>query len=278
MVGEHEGEDVQLFAGLGPQRLGHVHPAAVALQDDDLAVGAGDRRAGRAGSAYPIEPPVPRIQSCGRLRSVSARNERPVVIDSSTTMAFSGMDAASTAPIFSGVSVPVGRSGRHSPARPGAAPPASSASQSAVSAPGTSWSSRASSWIACPGPGQLAGLARIGEEGDRRLGAHQDDVLHAVTGGGRPVDRVGDPLHRDAPGTAGDARGMRRRVQARPGDGGDLPGPLEGQLPGRLRPEDQRRRLAGPQDARGCVDRRVGTCGARARPPPPDGLGGERAP
>ena len=63
------------------------------------------------GSAHPIDPPVGLNQSWGRAFCVASGKVRPVVIDSSTTIASSGIASARNTPSFSGVMGPVGRCG-----------------------------------------------------------------------------------------------------------------------------------------------------------------------
>ena len=83
---------------------------------------------------------------------VAARNARPVVIDSSITMAFSGSEAPrGAAPSFSGVMAPVGRAGRSRRGTGAVALRAPRASTSASSAYWESCSARASSWMRVPG-------------------------------------------------------------------------------------------------------------------------------
>src|ERR1700704_149614 len=60
------------------------------------------------GVEKPIEPPMFCSQSCGAAAAVGGKNPRPVVMDSSTTIAFSGIAIASACAIEAWVSAPVG--------------------------------------------------------------------------------------------------------------------------------------------------------------------------
>ena len=60
------------------------------------------------GNPKPIDPPQLLSQACGLEHSVKGKNSLPVVIDSSTIMAFSGINFPSTNPIVWGLSWPVG--------------------------------------------------------------------------------------------------------------------------------------------------------------------------
>src|ERR1700720_4966635 len=60
------------------------------------------------GVENPIEPPMFCSQSCGAAAAVGGKKPRPVVIDSSTTMAFSGIAIATACAIAAWVSAPVG--------------------------------------------------------------------------------------------------------------------------------------------------------------------------
>src|SRR6202140_5549240 len=60
------------------------------------------------GVENPIEPPMFCSQSCGAAAAVGEKKPRPVVIDSSTTMAFSGIAIATACAIAAWVSAPVG--------------------------------------------------------------------------------------------------------------------------------------------------------------------------
>src|SRR6266581_3696992 len=60
------------------------------------------------GVEKPIEPPMFCSQSCGAAAAVGGKKARPVVTDSSTTMAFSGIAIAIACAIEACVSAPVG--------------------------------------------------------------------------------------------------------------------------------------------------------------------------
>src|SRR5712672_2866859 len=60
------------------------------------------------GVEKPIEPPMFCSQSCGAATDVGGKNPRPVVMDSSTTMAFSGIAIAIACAIEAKVRAPVG--------------------------------------------------------------------------------------------------------------------------------------------------------------------------
>ncbi len=60
------------------------------------------------GVEKPIEPPMFCSQSCGAAAAVGGKKPRPVVMDSSTTMAFSGIAIAIACAIEAWVSAPVG--------------------------------------------------------------------------------------------------------------------------------------------------------------------------
>src|SRR5947208_12451305 len=60
------------------------------------------------GVENPIEPPMFCSQSCGTAAAVGGKKPRPVVMDSSTTMAFSGIAIATACAIAAWVSAPVG--------------------------------------------------------------------------------------------------------------------------------------------------------------------------
>src|ERR1043166_7818639 len=60
------------------------------------------------GGEKPIEPPMFCSQSWGLAAAVGGKNCRPVVMDSSTTMAFSGIAMAIACAILAWLSAPVG--------------------------------------------------------------------------------------------------------------------------------------------------------------------------
>src|SRR5258708_23257613 len=60
------------------------------------------------GVENPIEPPMFCSQACGAAAAVGGKKPRPVVTDSSTTMAFSGIAIASACAIEAWVKAPVG--------------------------------------------------------------------------------------------------------------------------------------------------------------------------
>src|SRR5271154_794786 len=63
------------------------------------------------GIPMPIDPPMFDSQSCGCAERVGAKKPRPVVTASSTTIAFSGSNAASDLPIASELIAPVDGAG-----------------------------------------------------------------------------------------------------------------------------------------------------------------------
>src|SRR6185437_8668988 len=71
------------------------------------------------GPPKPIEPPMLFSQSCGGAPALNGKKPRPVVTDSSTTIAPSGIVAPSAWPRPSSVNLPFGRSGRFGWATPG---------------------------------------------------------------------------------------------------------------------------------------------------------------
>src|SRR6185295_12120607 len=64
------------------------------------------------GPPKPIDPPMLFSQSCGGAPALWGKKPRPVVTDSSTTIAPSGIVAPSACPRPSSVNLPLGRSGR----------------------------------------------------------------------------------------------------------------------------------------------------------------------
>ena len=107
----------------------------------------------------PIEPPVSVSKLNRGADDATGKYARPVVADSSTTIAPSGWSSASTVPTASGVSAPWGICGRSTEgARP--ARGASSASASASIAASTSSSGAASVESAQP-----SGVRRLGIPG-----------------------------------------------------------------------------------------------------------------
>src|SRR6185295_4271193 len=87
------------------------------------------------GAPKPIEPPMLFSQSCGGAPTVNGKKPRPVVTDSSTTIAPSGNVAPSAWPSPSSVNLPVGRSGRLASATAGLSFIASSSAARASSEP-----------------------------------------------------------------------------------------------------------------------------------------------
>jgi hypothetical protein len=115
---------------------------------------------------------------------------------------------------------------------------------------------------------ERARLVRIGEEGYRRLRAHQDQVPHVLQHGDRLVDGVGDSLHRDPTRAASDARGEGGRKEPRPGRRRNLAGEVQGRLASRAAPQYQGGAFAGPQNLRSGRNRcivRAGGVDAGAR-------------
>src|SRR3954453_9670718 len=60
------------------------------------------------GVENPIEPPMFCSQSCGAAAAVGGKKLRPVVMDSSTTIAFSGIAIAMARAVEAGAGAPVG--------------------------------------------------------------------------------------------------------------------------------------------------------------------------
>src|SRR5579883_1465852 len=114
------------------------------------------------GAPKPIEPPMLFSQSCGGAPTENGKKPRPVVTDSSITVAPSGNVEPSAWPRPSSVNLPLGRSGRLASATLGFSFMASSSAASASSEPSGS-----------PSTGKS-------EEGGRRLGADQHHVLGAL--------------------------------------------------------------------------------------------------
>src|ERR1700691_3568331 len=83
-----------------------------ALRHNTLRSGHATAAPTAHGMALPIEPPVLPSQSCGGAPLVAAILPRPEVIDSSTTMAFSGRSAPTTAASSDKVMSPLGIPGR----------------------------------------------------------------------------------------------------------------------------------------------------------------------
>src|SRR5262245_13348613 len=112
-----------------------------------------------SGRPRPIEPPMLFIQSCGGAPAVMRKKPRPVVTDSSATIAPSGKRAPSEAASVSGVSGPVGSAGRLAACTtsPFFFPPTSSPSHSrAVVESSASVDSR---WISQPSAVSTLGLS-----------------------------------------------------------------------------------------------------------------------
>ncbi len=92
-----------------PERLDGVHPTAVRLEDDDLPVGAGDRRAegrGQAAADCTAVDGVEEVVRSGPL--VAARMGGPFVAPSSTRIECSGKSEQSDCPIAAAVRSPEG--------------------------------------------------------------------------------------------------------------------------------------------------------------------------
>ena len=167
-------------------------------------------------------------QSCGGAPALYGKKPRPVVTDSSTTIAPSGIVAPSAWPRPSSVNLPVGRSGRLGWATPAgfsfnAPSSAASASSEASGSPSTGQSVVISQSVRR----QHAGLAGIGEEGERRLGAAQHHLLGALELRLGVLDHEVQAQHRHAAGAALDARRAAGALHLAAGLGGDLAGKLE---------------------------------------------------
>jgi len=116
------------------------------------------------GSPKPIAPPVPVSQSWGAVFAVGAPNPRPLDTDSSTTIACSGISAATTRPMPSMLIAPSGAAARSCHAMPaGASVRAPTASASAASVPSRSCEASATSTTRVPGAAcrpRLSGYAK----------------------------------------------------------------------------------------------------------------------
>src|ERR1700724_1952973 len=73
-----------------------------------LRSGQATHAPGATGVENPIEPPMFCSQSCGAAAAVGGKKPRPVVMDSSTTMAFSGIAIEIACAIEAWVGAPVG--------------------------------------------------------------------------------------------------------------------------------------------------------------------------
>src|SRR5215510_12854830 len=96
-----------------------VHSAWIVYIDEPSPIMQTTLRSGHAtaaptahGAPKPIEPPMLFSQSCGGAPTENGKKPRPVVTDSSTTIAPSGSVAPNAAPRPSRVNLPLGRSGR----------------------------------------------------------------------------------------------------------------------------------------------------------------------
>ena len=101
---------------------------------------------------------------------------------------------------------------------------------------------------------ERARLVRIGEEGDRRLRAHQDDVPHVLQEGEGLVDGIRDSLDGHPARAAGDARGEGGCQEPRPGRRRDLAGEGQGSLARGAAAEDEGGALARFENVRGRRD------------------------
>src|ERR1700709_1596752 len=83
---------------------------AVPAPTMQITLGSGHATAApvATGVENPIEPPMFCSQSCGAAADVGGKNARPVVTDSSTTIAFSGIAIAIACAIEAWVIAPVG--------------------------------------------------------------------------------------------------------------------------------------------------------------------------
>jgi hypothetical protein len=133
---------------------------------------------------------------------------RPEVLPSSDTMAFSGSRAPRAWHTASAVSGPVGQLGAGGGLRRlavGARPRRGGAASSSRRGVAVEVDQGVDG---APLGHQVAGLARVGEERHRRLRVDEDEVLQAVELHRRELGEVGEPIHR---------HGARRRARVRAG-------------------------------------------------------------
>ena len=106
---------------------------------------------------------------------------------------------------------------------------------------------------------QIAELARVGEEGHRRLGIEEHEVPDSVEAHGGKLGQVAEPLDRRSSRSSGQTCRKGLAQELGPGGGGQVGGCL--QQPSRTDPasDEQGRALAGPERCRSRFDhRRIG--------------------
>ncbi len=169
-----------------------------------------------------MAPPVSVSQSCRGAPAVAPGTNRPDVLPSSTTIAPSGRVAPTAAARDSAERGPAGRLGPFRRCR--AAPVRRRAHRlgQRLQGAGRVLAGTGQRVHGAARRDQVARLVRVGEEGHRGLGVHQDQVAHAVELGLGHLGQVGQPLHGgDArprvPGWPGRSRpAARRRSPRRP--------------------------------------------------------------
>ena len=149
------------------------------------------------GVEKPIEPPMFCSQSCGAAAAVGGKKPRPVVTDSSTTMAFSGIAIAIACAIEACVSAPVGLTSSTSfcgfaIGRLGA----ERAGQRLQRRDGILAARGHAMHLAALGL-QQARLVRIGEERHRIVGLDQHDVPEILQDRQRLFDHVRNAVDRE---------------------------------------------------------------------------------
>src|SRR6185437_136321 len=98
-------------------------------------------------------------------------------------------------------------------------------------------------------------LAGIGEEGDRRPRADQDEELRLLEEIDDLLGEIGDALQRDETGAALEPGGEGVAGETRTGSGRDPPGRLQPASPQRRAAEQERYALAGAQRLSDLIDR-----------------------
>ena len=203
-IGEDDGGHIQALPGLGPQRLHCVHAAAVCLQVQHPPVGAGDGGADGHGNAHAdgtageVEH-IMRRRACGHRWNREARGGRLVNDDGVFRQqrrhghrgGFGGERAVRR------IDLPqCADPGRQATGIQGFSRLRQGGQR--VFAAFAKRVNGASRWR------QFAGPARIGEEADRRLGVHQDQVPNARQRLFRLFGEVGQAGQLHSPGAARD--------------------------------------------------------------------------
>ncbi len=141
------------------------------------------RRSGHAtaaptasGMAIPIEPPVFVSQSCGGAPLVAAINPRPEVMDSSTTIAFSGSSAPIAAASPVSVISPLGIGGRSAFSVTIASPLYRQSRCQSVERANVIFARTRQSVNLTVWRSEYAALSRICEIRDRSTGAHENQL------------------------------------------------------------------------------------------------------